>query len=239
MAPTLGHRPIASSIRHLFCAQSRPVPQRLRKLARALRINGGRADALSILSKWCGNRVALVPHSIPRQVFARQMRREFVTSKVWFITGASSGFGREWTLAAIRRGDRVAAAARDNAALEKIDSDFRDAILPLQLDVTDRASAFVAVATAYEHFGRLDVVVNNAGYGQHGFVEELSENDVRAQMETNFFGAVWITQAALPYLRRQRSGHILQVTSAAGLVSVAERAMYSASKFALEGCQKV
>ncbi len=79
------------------------------------------------------------------------------------------------------------------------------------------------------------MVVNNAGYGQHGFVEEYSENEVRAQMETNFFGAVWVTQAALPYLREQRSGHILQVTSAGGLVTAAERAIYSASKFALEG----
>jgi NAD(P)-dependent dehydrogenase (short-subunit alcohol dehydrogenase family) len=158
-----------------------------------------------------------------------------MTSKVWFITGASRGFGHEWAMGALRRGDRVAAVARDTSALERMRDEFGDAVLPLQLDVTDRAADIAAVAAAHEYFGRLDVVVNNAGYGQYGFVEELSENDIRAQMETNFYGAVWVTQAALPYLRQQRSGHIVQVTSAAGLVTAAEIAIYSASKFALEG----
>jgi NAD(P)-dependent dehydrogenase (short-subunit alcohol dehydrogenase family) len=158
-----------------------------------------------------------------------------VASKAWFITGASRGFGRHWALGALRRGDRVAIAARDFGALEEIRDEFGDAALPLKLDITDRAGVFTAVATAYDYFGRLDVVVNNAGYGQHGFVEEASETDVRAQMETNFFGAVWVVQAALPYFRGQRSGHFLQVTSIAGLMSAAERAIYSASKFALEG----
>ena len=119
------------------------------------------------------------------------------------------------------------------AALERMRDDFGDAVLPLQIDVTDRAAAAIAAAVA--HFGRLDVVVNNAGYGQYGFVEELSEDEIRAQMEPNFYGAVWVTQAALPYLRQQRSGHIVQVTSTGGLVTAADIAMYSASKFALEG----
>jgi NAD(P)-dependent dehydrogenase (short-subunit alcohol dehydrogenase family) len=158
-----------------------------------------------------------------------------MASKVWFITGASRGFGRHWALGALRRGDRVAIAARDFAALKEIRDEFGDAALPLKLDVTDRAGVFTAVATAHEYFGRLDVVVNNAGYGQHGFVEEASETDVRTQMETNFFGAVWVIQAALPYFRSQQSGHFLQVTSIGGLLSVAERAIYCASKFALEG----
>lgn len=158
-----------------------------------------------------------------------------MTSKVWFITGASRGFGREWAMGALRRGDRVAAVARDTTALEGMRDEFGDAVLPLQLDVTDRAADIAAVVAAHEYFGRLDVIVNNAGYGQSGFVEELSENDIRAQMETNFYGAVWVTQAALPYLRRQRSGHIVQVTSAGGVAAAAELAIYSASKFALEG----
>jgi len=158
-----------------------------------------------------------------------------MTSKVWFITGASSGFGRLWMLGALRRGDRVAAAARDIAPIQEVVEEFGDGVMPLRLDVTDRAAVATAVAAAHKHFGRIDVVVNNAGYGQHGFVEEFSEDEIRAQMNTNFFGAVWVTQAALPYLRRQGSGHILQVTSAGGLVTAPERAIYCASKFALEG----
>jgi NAD(P)-dependent dehydrogenase (short-subunit alcohol dehydrogenase family) len=114
---------------------------------------------------------------------AEQAGKELMTSKVWFITGASRGFGRDWALGALRRGDRVAAAARDVAALGKMRDDFGDAVLPLQLDVTDRAADIAAIAAAYEHFGRLDVVVNNAGYGQYGFVEEFTENELRAQME--------------------------------------------------------
>src|SRR5258705_13129159 len=110
---------------------------------------------------------------------AEQAGKEFMTSKVskvWFITGASRGFGRDWALGALRRGDRVAAAARDVAALGKMRDVFGDAVLPLQLDVTDRAADIAAIAAAYERFGRLDVVVNNAGYGQYGFVEEFTEN---------------------------------------------------------------
>ena len=98
---------------------------------------------------------------------------------------------------------------------------YGDAILPIQLDVTDREADFAAVRTAHEHFGRLDVVVNNAGYGQFGFVEELSEDDFRAQLETNVFGAMWITQAALPFLREQGSGHFLQVSSIGGISAFA------------------
>lgn len=158
-----------------------------------------------------------------------------MTSRVWFITGASRGFGREWTLGVLRRGGRVAACARDTAPIEEIRDEFGDAVLPLTLDVTDRAAVATAIAATVERFGQIDVVVNNAGYGQYGFVEEVSEDEIRAQMDTNFFGAVWVTQAALPYLRRQRSGHIVQVTSTAGLVTAADVGVYSASKYALEG----
>jgi NAD(P)-dependent dehydrogenase (short-subunit alcohol dehydrogenase family) len=158
-----------------------------------------------------------------------------VTEKVWFITGTSRGFGREWAIAALDRGDKVAATARDTATLADLVDKFSDAILPITLDVTDRAADFAAVKQAHDHFGRLDVVVNNAGYGQFGFVEELSEQDARDQIETNVFGALWVTQAALPYLRAQRSGHIIQVSSIGGIVAFPNVGIYHASKWALEG----
>ena len=158
-----------------------------------------------------------------------------MTSKTWFITGCSRGFGREWAIAALERGDRVAATARDLSTLDDLVATYGDAILPIQLDVTDREADFAAVRTAHEHFGRLDVVVNNAGYGQFGFVEELSEDDFRAQLETNVFGAMWITQAALPFLRAQGSGHFLQVSSIGGISAFPIVGAYHASKWALEG----
>jgi NAD(P)-dependent dehydrogenase (short-subunit alcohol dehydrogenase family) len=158
-----------------------------------------------------------------------------VTEKIWFITGTSRGFGREWAIAALDRGDKVAATARDTATLADLVDKFGDAILPITLDVTDRAADFAAVKQAHDHFGRLDVVVNNAGYGQFGFVEELSEQDARDQIETNVFGALWVTQAALPYLREQRSGHIIQVSSIGGIVAFPNVGIYHASKWALEG----
>ena len=155
--------------------------------------------------------------------------------KTWFITGASKGFGREWALAALERGDRVAATARDPRALEDLTERFGDLVLAQRLDVTDRAAAFATVAAAAHHFGRLDVVVNNAGYGQFGMVEEISEADAREQMETNLFGALWVTQAALPVLRAQGSGHVLQVSSIGGISAFPMVGMYHASKWALEG----
>jgi NAD(P)-dependent dehydrogenase (short-subunit alcohol dehydrogenase family) len=155
--------------------------------------------------------------------------------KTWFITGTSRGFGREWAIAALERGDRVAATARDASKLDDLVWAYGDAVLPLTLDVTDRLAAFAAVRRAHERFGRLDVVVNNAGYGHFGMVEELSEADIRAQIETNFFGALWVTQAALPHLRAQRSGHILQVSSIGGISAFPMIGAYHASKWALEG----
>lgn len=156
-------------------------------------------------------------------------------TKVWFITGTSRGFGREWTAAALERGDKVAATARDVSTLDDLVAKYGEALLPITLDVTDRDADFAAVKTAHEHFGRLDVVVNNAGYGQFGFIEELSEAEARDQIETNVFGALWITQAALPYLRAQGSGHIIQVSSIGGISAFAGLGAYHASKWALEG----
>lgn len=156
-------------------------------------------------------------------------------SKVWFVTGTSKGFGREWAQAALDRGDRVAGTARDTATLDELVKQYPDTFLPLRLDVTDREGDFAAVRQAAEHFGRLDVVVNNAGYGHFGMIEELTEAEVRAQLETNLFGALWVTQAALPILRAQGSGHFLQVSSIGGITAFPGVGAYHASKWALEG----
>jgi len=155
--------------------------------------------------------------------------------KVWFITGTSRGFGREWASAALERGDRVVATARKLDALKDLADQYPSTLLPLELDVTNKAAVVAAVDQGYEHFGHLDVVINNAGYGLFGMVEEVTEAQARAQMETNFFGALWVTQAALPHLRAQKSGHIIQVSSIGGITAFPSLGLYHASKWALEG----
>ncbi|MFI6436958.1 SDR family NAD(P)-dependent oxidoreductase [Streptomyces sp. NPDC050759] len=155
--------------------------------------------------------------------------------KTWFITGASRGFGRIWAEAALSRGDRVAATARRPETLKPLVDTYGDSVLPLTLDVTDRAAAFAAVRRATDAFGRLDVVVNNAGYGLFGMVEETTEEQARAQLDTNVLGPLWVTQAALPVLRAQGAGHILQVSSIGGLAAFPSLGLYNASKWALEG----
>ncbi len=156
-------------------------------------------------------------------------------SKVWFITGASRGFGREWTEAALERGDRVAATARNTATLDDLAEKYPDTLLPLKLDVTDHDADVAAVKQAAEHFGALDVVINNAGYGHFGMIEEITEDELRAQLETNLFGAFWVTQAAIPIMRAQGSGHIIQVSSIGGISAFPTVGAYHASKWALEG----
>jgi NAD(P)-dependent dehydrogenase (short-subunit alcohol dehydrogenase family) len=156
-------------------------------------------------------------------------------ARTWFITGASKGFGREWAEAALERGDRVAATARRVEALEGLREAFGEQVLCLALDVTDRDRCFATVREAAEQFGSLDVVVNNAGYGHFGMVEELSESDIRDQLETNVLGALWVTQAALPIMRAQGSGHVIQVSSIGGISAFAGLGAYHASKWALEG----
>jgi len=158
-----------------------------------------------------------------------------MAKKVWLITGASRGLGYQWAIAALEQGDFVAATARDTAALASLRDIYGDALEPIMLDVTNRAACFAAVKAAHDRFGRLDIVVNNAGYGQYGFIEELSESEARTQIDTNFFGPLWITQAALPYLRTQRSGHIIAVSSIGGVTAFANLGIYHASKWALEG----
>lgn len=156
-------------------------------------------------------------------------------AKVWFITGTSKGFGRIWAEAALARGDKVVATARKIETLRELPAKFGDKVLPLALDVTDQAAVEDAVKRAHQHFGRLDVVVNNAGFGLFGTVEEVTPQQARDQLETNFFGALWVTKAALPILRAQRSGHIIQVSSIAGVMAFPTLGLYHASKWALEG----
>lgn len=156
-------------------------------------------------------------------------------SKVWFITGTSKGFGRIWAEAALERGDRVVATARNAATLADLVDRYGDNVLALQLDVTDKAAVDATVKRAHAHFGRLDVIVNNAGYGLFGMVEEVSEEQARAQLETNLFGALWVTQAALPILREQGAGHIIQVSSIGGVNAFPMVGLYHASKWGLEG----
>ncbi|RUW43766.1 SDR family NAD(P)-dependent oxidoreductase, partial [Mesorhizobium sp. M8A.F.Ca.ET.021.01.1.1] len=149
-----------------------------------------------------------------------------MTTKVWFITGSSKGFGRVWAEAALARGDRVAATARDTGTLAELVEKYGDNIAALKLDVTDKKAVDAAVAEAHKRFGRLDVVINNAGYGHFGAIEEVSEQEARDQIETNVFGALWVTQAALPIMRAQRSGHIIQISSIGGVNAFASLGLY-------------
>jgi NAD(P)-dependent dehydrogenase (short-subunit alcohol dehydrogenase family) len=156
-------------------------------------------------------------------------------SKVWFITGAGRGFGRMWATAALQRGDKVAATARDTESLESLVKKFGAAVLPLQLDVTNRDAVFAAIAHTHAHFGSLDIVLSNAGFGHQGAVEEVSELEARAQLDTNLFGTMWVAQAALPFFRKQNSGHLIAVSSVLGVCAIPNFGVYCASKFAVEG----
>lgn len=158
-----------------------------------------------------------------------------MSTKVWFITGASSGFGEAFARHALAQGHRVVATARDVAKLSAIVGLAPERVLALPLDVTRAGDAEAAVAAAIARYGRIDVVINNAGYGIVGAVEETPEAELRAQMETNFFGAVAVTRAALPQLRAQGEGAVVMISSMGGQMSVAGFGAYSASKFALEG----
>jgi NAD(P)-dependent dehydrogenase (short-subunit alcohol dehydrogenase family) len=158
-----------------------------------------------------------------------------MANKVWFITGTSRGFGRVWAEAALARGDRVAATARDVRTLAPLTERYGERVVPIALDVNDKAKVGAAINQAHAAFGRLDVVVNNAGYGLFGAIEEISEAEARAQIETNLFGALWVTQAALPIMRAQGSGHLIQVSSIGGVNAFPTIGLYHASKWGLEG----
>src|SRR5690625_3037900 len=155
--------------------------------------------------------------------------------RVWFITGASSGLGYEFTRKALELGDKVVGVARNTKKLNEFTRQYGESFLSFKLDVTDRDSVFKVVAEAITHFGTLDIVINNAGNMVMGMIEEFSEEEIRHQVDTNFYGAVWVTQAVMPQLRSQASGHIIQISSIGGLVTGPMTGIYSASKFALEG----
>ncbi|WP_062206535.1 SDR family NAD(P)-dependent oxidoreductase [Streptomyces sp. NBRC 109706] len=155
--------------------------------------------------------------------------------RVWLITGASRGLGRAFAEAALAAGDRVVALSRTVGALDTLAVAHRDRLMAFSLDVTDRAAVFAAVGEAVRRFGRLDIVVNNAGFLSMGMVEEFTEAQAREQLEVNFFGALWVSQAVLPTLREQGSGHIVQISSIGALGGFPTTGLYSASKFALEG----
>lgn len=154
--------------------------------------------------------------------------------KTIFVTGASRGLGRIWAEAFLDRGYQVVAAVRNTDHLKELAAQYPSTLLVLPLNVTERKACFEAVEKAKQHFGKIDVLINNAGYGHIGAIEELTEDEVRAQMETNLFGLLWVTQAIIPIMRNQNFGHIIQVSSALGLVAFPTTGIYSASKFAVE-----
>jgi NAD(P)-dependent dehydrogenase (short-subunit alcohol dehydrogenase family) len=158
--------------------------------------------------------------------------------QTWFITGTSSGFGQAFAEHALAQGHNVVATARRVETLEGILAKAPDRVLALKLDVTRPDDAKAAVEAAIARFGRIDVLVNNAGYGIVGAFEETPDDELRAQMETNFFGAMNVTRATLPALRAQRSGAIVNISSLGGQLSFAGFSAYSASKFALEGASE-
>jgi NAD(P)-dependent dehydrogenase (short-subunit alcohol dehydrogenase family) len=157
------------------------------------------------------------------------------TDPVWFVTGASSGLGRAISQAVLDRGHRLVAATRTPGTVQELVHEHPDRALAIALDVTDASASRAALSEAVARFGRLDVVVNNAGYGHVGAVEELSDAELRAQLDVNLFGVINVTRAALPHLRRQRSGHFVQMSSLNGVEGLAGGGYYAASKFAIEG----
>jgi NAD(P)-dependent dehydrogenase (short-subunit alcohol dehydrogenase family) len=155
-------------------------------------------------------------------------------AKTIFITGASRGLGRIWAEAFLKRGDNVVVAVRNPETLNELANQYSTSLLVVKLDVTDKAACFEAVAKAKAHFGAIDVLINNAGYGHSGAIEELEEQEIRTQFETNVYGLLWVTQAVIPVMREQKAGHIIQVSSALGIVVFPTLGLYSASKFAVE-----
>jgi NAD(P)-dependent dehydrogenase (short-subunit alcohol dehydrogenase family) len=156
-------------------------------------------------------------------------------SKVWLITGASRGLGRAFTEEILKSGDRVVAAARNPEQLADVASKFGESVRTVSLDVTNEAQAKRAVEAAIETFGGLDVLVNNAGYGNVSPVEDTSLADFRAQIETNLFGVIIMTKTVLPYFRERATGHVIQIASIGGRVGPTGRAAYAAAKFGVEG----
>ncbi|MEJ2881965.1 SDR family NAD(P)-dependent oxidoreductase [Pedobacter sp. GR22-6] len=156
-------------------------------------------------------------------------------AKTILITGASRGFGKLWAKSFLERGDKVAATARKLSDLDDLVEEFGDLVSPIQLDVNDRTAVFEAVKHANSAMGSIDVLINNAGFGLFGTIEETTEAEARQQIETNVFGLLWATQAVLPIMRKQGKGHIIQVSSILGITTLPTLGIYNASKFAVEG----
>jgi NAD(P)-dependent dehydrogenase (short-subunit alcohol dehydrogenase family) len=160
-------------------------------------------------------------------------------SKIWLITGSARGLGRHLAEAVLAAGDSLVATARDTSKLSDLVSRYGDRIRPVSLDVTDAAAARAAVDVAVSAFGRLDVLVNNAGYGHAAPFEQTTDEDFRAQIDTNFYGVVNVTRAALPVMRKQRSGHIIQVSSVGGRMGTPGLSAYQSAKWAVGGFTEV
>ncbi|MEH1868941.1 MAG: oxidoreductase [Nostoc sp.] len=157
------------------------------------------------------------------------------SSRVWLITGSSTGFGRALAEAALAQGDRVIVTARDVRKIQDLEQQYPQTAKAVPLDVTDQAMIQTAVESGKEAFGRIDVVVNNAGYGLMGAIEEVSDQQIRDQFETNFFGLLNVTRAIIPILKKQNAGHILNISSVGGRITVPTMGLYHASKYAVEG----
>jgi NAD(P)-dependent dehydrogenase (short-subunit alcohol dehydrogenase family) len=156
-------------------------------------------------------------------------------AKIWFITGSSRGLGRSLTEAVLAAGDKVAATARNTQQLNELIQRYGEAIYPIKLDVTDHDQVVTAVSDAVRHFGRIDVLVNNAGFGITGAAEAYTQEQVNTQLATNLFAPIDITRTVLPYMRKQRSGFIMEVSSLGGRVGTSGLTIYQASKWGLSG----
>ncbi|HEY4063829.1 MAG TPA: oxidoreductase [Puia sp.] len=156
-------------------------------------------------------------------------------TKVWFITGSSRGLGRSLTEAVLAKGDRVAATARHPEQLKELTAKYPGTIYPIRLDVTSKEQIHAAVEATVKHFGRIDVLVNNAGFGITGAAEAYTDEQVASQLDTNLYAPIAITRAVLPVMRKQRSGRILQISSIGGRVGGPGLTMYQAAKFGLGG----
>jgi NAD(P)-dependent dehydrogenase (short-subunit alcohol dehydrogenase family) len=162
-----------------------------------------------------------------------------MASKVWLITGSSRGLGRAITEAALESGHQVVATARNIIQLQDLKKTYGDQVITTALNVTDEKAAYQAVQSAIDHFGHLDILVNNAGYGNINSIEETSLTDFRAEIETNLFGTIILTKAALPFMRKRRSGHIIQVSSIGGRIGPIGRGAYATAKWGVEGFSEV
>jgi NAD(P)-dependent dehydrogenase (short-subunit alcohol dehydrogenase family) len=157
------------------------------------------------------------------------------THRVWFITGTSQGFGRELVRASLQRGDSVIATSRNPQGVAAAFSGAADRLLVVSMDLRDSAQISSVVDRAIKRFGRIDILVNNAGYGVTGAVEEASDSEIASIYETNVFGLLRVTRTVLPYLRKQRSGHIVNISSIGGLTGMPGWGIYNSTKFAVEG----